>query len=84
LLSSSAGATISGTSEPEGRRKKYPGKNTNKNAPIPIAAKMAIRMSVNRLRVEKYSFAAATCVASSIDIRPSMSGSSRTGKIKKH
>ncbi|MAH61982.1 MAG: hypothetical protein CMN54_00750 [SAR324 cluster bacterium] len=52
-LSSSAGATISGTSELEGSRKKYPGKNTNKNAPVPIAAKMAIRMSVNRLRVEK-------------------------------
>jgi len=40
-------------------------------------------MSINRLRVEKYSFAAATCVASSIDIRPSRSGSSRTGKIEK-
>jgi hypothetical protein len=40
-------------------------------------------MSVNRLRVEKYSFAAATVVASSIDIRPLRSGSSWTGKIEK-
>jgi hypothetical protein len=40
-------------------------------------------MSVNRLRVEKCSFAAAIYVASSIDIRPSRSGSSRTGKIEK-